>query len=202
MKDVKKAEVRRVLLGDVERGPDGRLRPIPADGEFRIPVGIADGAFSARFFGVSRRVRIYETNETKSRVMDAAKNAMADIGRGLALDEQPDAAACLIRYILTRPAVLTFDYDENGVPTLTAWTGRWLTSWISLWRATRAFERRLPDSIKPIKTVKPVKAEKRKEKKEKKEKKKTKEPTEEIKENSKTEEPTEEIKEAVKRENV
>ncbi|MBQ9719542.1 MAG: hypothetical protein IJV64_02485, partial [Oscillospiraceae bacterium] len=36
---------------------------------------------------------------------------------------------------------------EDGTPTLTAWTGRGLTGWISLRRAIKAFEKGLPDTI-------------------------------------------------------
>ena len=34
-------------------------------------------------------------------------------------------------------------------PTLTAWTGRGLTGWISLRRAIKAFEKGLPDTMTP-----------------------------------------------------
>ena len=148
MKDPKKTEIRRVLMGRIELGEGGQLVPIPAGEWTRIPSGVADGAGAVFLLGVSRRIRRYDTKDDKDFVMDAARKAMQEIGRALVLREQPKAAACLIRYILTRPAVLTFDY-ENGIPTLTAYTGRGLTAWISKRRAIRAFERRLPESIPP-----------------------------------------------------
>jgi hypothetical protein len=148
MKDAKTAEIRRVLMGRALLGEDGRLYPIPAGMIMRTPVGVGDGAVSIRLFGAARRVRRYETKDGRARVMETAKKAMGNIGRGLALSEQPEALACLIRYVLTRPVVLTFDY-ENGVPTLTAWAGHGLGGRLSLRRAIRAFESSLPDSMTP-----------------------------------------------------
>lgn len=184
MKDPKKAEIKRALLGRAVLAEDGRLAVIPAGTFMRTPVGIGDGANAVRFLGIMRRVRRYETKGGEKKVKEAVLKSMQGIGRGLALSEQPEAIACLIRYILTRPAVLVFTY-EDGVPTLTAWTGRGLTGWISLRRAIKAFEKGLPDTMVPIevKTSKDTeakraekerrKAEKEKRKAEKKRKKET-----------------------------
>lgn len=173
MKDAKKKEIRRVLLGKAVLATDGRLIAVPAGTFMKTPIGIGDGANAVRFFGMSRRVRRYETKDSRARVAGAAKTAMQNIGRGLILNEQPEATACLIRYILTRPAVLVFTW-EDGVPTLSAWTGRGLTGWISLRRAIRAFEKGLPESMTAA-DYKPPKEKKEKkpktEKKQKKEKK-------------------------------
>ncbi len=38
---------------------------------------------------------------------------MDRIGRGLALREAPDTSACLIRYLLTKPTVLTMEIIEE-----------------------------------------------------------------------------------------
>ena len=159
MKDAKTEEIRRVLLGRVAPGPDGWLIPIPK-GEFVLPVGIADGAGAVRFLGMTRRVRRYGTKRGRTWVLATAGKAMEDLGRGVSLQEQPEAAACLIRYVLTRPAVLVFGY-EDGAPTLTAWTGRGLTGRLSLRRAIRAFERGLPEDM----TAEEVKVKKTKKKK-------------------------------------
>lgn len=163
MKDLKKTEVKRALMGRTYLAEDGRLAVIPPGTFMPTPVGIADGASAVRFLGVTRRVRRYETRDREAKVREAALKSMQNIGRGLALAEQPEAIACLIRYILTRPAVLVFTY-EDGVPTLTAWTGRGLTGWISLRRAIRDFEKGLPDTMQPI-DVKPSKEKPPKEKK-------------------------------------
>lgn len=146
MKNPKKAEIRRVLMGRAIVGEDGMLYPIPAGTIMRTPVGVGDGALSARLLGVTRRIRRYETKDGAARVRETAKKSMQHIGRGLALSEQPEAFACLIRYVLTRPVVLTFAI-EDGVPVLTAWTGRGLMSRLALRRAIKAFERGLPDTM-------------------------------------------------------
>ena len=171
MKDPKRAEIKRVLLGRAVLADDGRLMAIPAGTLMKTPIGIGDGATAVRFLGVSRRIRRYATKDGRARVNATVTKAMQNIGRGLILNEQPEATACLIRYVLTRPAVLVFTW-EDGTPTLTAWTGRGLTGRISLRRAIRAFEKGLPDSM----TANEIKAsaEERKARKEQKEEKKRK----------------------------
>ena len=169
MKDPKKAEIKRVLLGRAVLAQDGRLIALPAGTFMKTPIGIGDGATAVRLLGISRRVRRYETKDGRARVTEAARKAMRNIGRGLILNEQPEAVACLLRYILTRPAVLVFAY-ENGAPTLTAWTGRGLTGWLSQRRAIRAFERWLPDTMtandfKPPRETKEERKARREEKK-------------------------------------
>ena len=169
MKDAKRAEIKRVLLGRAVLADDCRLIAVPAGTFMKTPIGIGDGAGAVRFLGVSRRIRRYETKNGRAHVNAAVTKAMQNIGRGLILNEQLEATACLIRYILTRPAVLVFTW-EDGTPTLTAWTGRGLTGRISLRRAIRAFEKGLPDRM----TANEIKAsaEEKKERKEQKEEKK------------------------------
>ena len=172
MKDEKRAEIKRVLLGRTILVEDGRLAAIPAGTFLRTPIGIGDGADAVLLLGMTRRIRHYASKDGKVRIIEAAKKSMQNIGRGLYLTEQPEAAACLIRYILTRPAVLVFTW-EDGMPTLTAWTGRGLTGWISLRRAIKAFEEGLPDSIAAAE-VKPSEVEKDARKANKEEKKRQK----------------------------
>ena len=169
MKDAKKAEIKRVLLGRAILAEDGRLIAIPAGTFMKTPIGIGDGASAVGIFGMSHRIRRYETKDGRTRITEAAKKSMQNIGRGLILNEQPEAAACLIRYVLTRPAVLVFTW-EDGTPTLTAWTGRGLTGWISLRRAIKAFEKGLPDTMAGNEIK--VSAEEKKARKEQKEEKK------------------------------
>ena len=172
MKDPIRAEIKRVLVGRAVLADDGRLTAVPAGTFMKTPIGIGDGADAVRIFGVMRRIRRYETKDGKTRVMAAAQKSMQNIGRALALNEQPKAIACLIRYVLTRPAVLVFTW-EDGTPTLTAWTGRGLTGWLSLRRAIKAFESGLPDSMTAIE-LKASAEEKKARKKEKEEKKRQK----------------------------
>lgn len=141
-----KKEIRRVLMGRTVPTQDGRLTAMRKE-EGRIPIGVTDGAGAACFLGVCKKVRRLKVSCAAPMARELALKVMRDVGRELVLLEQPEAAACLIRYVLTRPAVLVFDY-RDGVPVLTAWTGRGLTGWISLRRSLRAFLKRLPKQFK------------------------------------------------------
>jgi len=140
-----KKEIRDLLLGKAILDEDGKLI-VPEAGIFRIPQGIVDGAGAVRFFGIKKKEFRYASSFDEEQTMSEAARCMQNIGRGLHLREHPDAAACLIRYVLTRPVILTFRYVD-GDPLLNAWTGRGPTGWISIRRAARAFERELPDDI-------------------------------------------------------
>lgn len=146
MTDEKK-EIRTILLGKTVPDGNGKLTSV-ARGELRLPIGVGDGAGAVRFFGVARRACLYETALGKEQATAAAEKAMREIGRGLSLRRQPECAACLIRYVITRPVLLTFRYVGDS-PVLTAWTGRGLTGWISLRRALNAFRRAAPDTLLP-----------------------------------------------------
>ena len=141
-----KKEIRNLLLGKMVLDEDGKLVTPPA-GTFRVPQGVTDGAGSVRLFGITGKARRYETDLSEEAMMEAAAEAMRDMGRALRLREQPDAAACLIRYVMTRPAVLVFRYME-GSPVLTVWTGRGITGWASRLRVFRSFEQLLSEDIR------------------------------------------------------
>lgn len=137
-----KQEIRRVLMGRTMPTEDGRLTAMEK-GQGRIPIGIADGAGAACFLGICKKARRLKVSCAAPKARELALKVMRDVGRELVLPEQPQAAACLIRYLLTRPAILVFAYQDD-IPVLTAWTGRGLTGWISLRRALHAFLKRLP----------------------------------------------------------
>ena len=137
-----KQEIRRVLMGRTEPSPDGRLRAM-AKGQVRVPLGISDGATAVRFLGVFRKARRLKLSCPDDKARSLALTVMRDIGREIILSEQPQAAACLIRYLFSRPALLIFDFQDS-IPVLTAWTGRGLTGLISVRRALRAFIKRMP----------------------------------------------------------
>ncbi len=167
MNRTERKEIKRALCGRVEPAEDGRLQVLPA-GDHRI-LGVGDGAGAVRLFGVMRRARCYETKNGRSTMTQLAKKCMENIGRGIILSEQPDTTACLIRYLLTPPVILTFRY-ERDMPTLTAWAGRSPRGWLSLCRAIRAFEKQLPEELRQSgkKAPKELKEPKEKKKKEKK----------------------------------
>ena len=142
-----KREIRDILLGRTTPDGNGKLTSIER-GTLHLPVGVGDGAGVVRFFGVARRAQRYDTKLGEAEALAAAEQVMLDIGRGISLREQPEAACCLIRYVLTRPALLCFRCVD-GVPLLTAWAGRGIGGWISLRRALRAFEQHAPEALQP-----------------------------------------------------
>ena len=172
-----KREIRRALLGKTTPMEDKRLTVLP-EGEYRF-LGVGDGASTVFLFGVTHRSCCYETRLGEAQALKAAAKSMEDIGRTLALQDQPRVSACLIRYLLTQPAVLTFEL-EGGVPVLTAWAGRSLTGWISVRRALAAFEKHMPKEFRLSDRKPPMekseaeaqkkKAEKKKEKQDKRKK--------------------------------
>ena len=146
-------EIKRALLGKTYLLDDGRLA-VMTENDFRIPLGVNDGAGSVMLFGIGCRSVYIETEAAPEDAVSAARRAMRYVGRELVLFEQPDAAACMRRYRLTRPVVLTFRYTEEGVPILAAWTGRGPLSFISRRLVMRAFFKHAPEGMKAVKKQK------------------------------------------------
>ena len=141
-----KKEIRDLLLGKAVLDDDGKL-VTPETGTFRLPLGIVDGASTVRFLGIRENRRFYKSELSEKELMAEAEKTMRDIGRGVRLRQQPDAVACLIRYVLTRPVILVFRI-EDGCGILSAWAGRSLTGRISRLRAIHAFEKPLADILR------------------------------------------------------
>ena len=139
-------EIRDLLLGKAVLDDDGKL-VTPESGTFRLPLGIVDGASTVRFLGIRENKRFYKSELSEKDLMAEAEKTMRDIGRGVHLRQQPDAVACLIRYVLTRPVILVFRI-EDGCGILSAWAGRSLTGRISRLRAIHAFEKPLADILR------------------------------------------------------
>ena len=140
-----KREIRKVFLGRTIRLEDGRLSPIGPD-DLAIPSGVADGALGIRILGVGHKNQLLETSLNEEMTIEAVREAMKDIGRGVLFREQPEIVACLIRYVLTKPAMLTFTFRE-GEPVLTAWAGRGFSGPIARSRALKALKKKLPDTV-------------------------------------------------------
>ncbi|MBQ3578228.1 MAG: hypothetical protein II974_06155 [Firmicutes bacterium] len=158
-------EVKSVLMGRMLPTEDGRLSSIPKN-DFRLPIGISDGAGAVRFFGLARKARRLDTKEPRLSVMAAVPKAMQNIGRALILQELPYVRACFIRYVMTRPVVITLEY-EGEVPYVTAWAGRGISGLISINRALKALAGELPGSIRLSEEEPPKPAKKKREKKKK-----------------------------------
>jgi hypothetical protein len=144
MNDAEK-EIRNILLGRTLMMEDGRLA-VPQKGEFYLAGGVSDGAGAVRFLGMTRKTQVLETVRREFDVRVTIQRMLQNMGRGVVLYEQPEARSCLIRYILTKPALLTFDYVE-GQPVVTAWAPRTPAGLISVRRALKAFDKELPADI-------------------------------------------------------
>lgn len=165
-------EIRRALLGRTQLTQDGRLSVLEK-GQFALSNGVADGAGVVRFLGVSRKSKRLKVNCPETKARQLAAGVMSGIGRGLYLSQQPDAPACVIRYVLTRPAVLVFCY-QDGIPVLSAFSGRSLTGWLSNRRALRRFIKNMPQQFSVSEKPVPVDRDEEQEKKAKEEARRTK----------------------------
>ena len=153
---MEKWEIRCILLGKTLVSDDGQLTA-KEPGVHIVPQGVVDGAAAVRFLGISRKDFAYETGLKEAALLAAAKKTMQDMGRGVCLREHSGTPACLIRYALTGPTVLHFQYAE-GIPTLTVWTARGLMGIITRSRAVSSFERALSNDIRPVQRPEPPKA--------------------------------------------
>ena len=141
-------EIREILLGRTELEDDGMLSAVPA-GQVHLFQGVSDGAWGVRIFGVTSRTLPLKTGLSREDAPAVVRKIMQDLGRGLLLRETPEAVACLIRYVLTKPAVLVFRYTDAG-PVVSACAVRGFMGAISRRRALAAFARHLPEEIKPL----------------------------------------------------
>ena len=139
-------EIRQILLGRTKLLDDGRLSTL-GEGEYMLPRGIVDGATAVRFLGVARRAKVLKSDLPDKKLRETVVKAMQNIGRGIELEAAEEECACLLRYLLSRPAVLCFFYD-NGLPVIAAYTGRGLTGIVSVARAFAKFRKELPDTVK------------------------------------------------------
>ena len=140
-------EIKDALLGRTFTGSDGRLY-VMGDGDFRLPLGVGEGAASIRVLGVSKSTWRFVSSYDVQKTIEIASQCMLGIGRRLILRTRPYAAACFVRSVLVRPVVMVFEYDEAG-PVLSIFTGRSATSIIAVRRAYKSFADQLPSSIVP-----------------------------------------------------
>ena len=138
-------EIKKVFLGRTILLEDGRLSPIGPD-DLAISSGVADGALGIRILGVGHKNQKLETSLGTDETSEAIREAMKEIGRAVFFREQPEIVACIIRYVLTKPAMLTFTFRDE-VPVLTAWAGRSVGGPLARRRALSALKRKLPETI-------------------------------------------------------
>ena len=138
-------EIRDCLMGRTLPLEKGRLRSMGPD-DYRLPIGVGDAAGAVRFFGVGQQSRVLQSDLPEEELLRACRKSMHKVGRSLLLLQQPDNPACLIRYVMTSPAIVLVHY-VNDLPLVTAYAGHSLTGWISILRALASFERQLPEDI-------------------------------------------------------
>lgn len=160
-----KREVKQVLLGRTILLDNGKLSTLGPDDPW-LPSGVIDGALEVRIFGVAKKRRVLLTDLDDAGTLEVALEVMKNIGRGVILVHHPDVPACMLRYVLTRPAMLTVGYEEDGTLLLTAWTGRSLFAWLALSRAIRDFEKHMPETLHLSEQEPPEEKKKEKKKKE------------------------------------
>lgn len=141
-------EARKVLLNQVELDKDGRFITTT---EARFPLwGAADGENRIRVFGVSNRTFVYDADVDNKKAVFKAGKAMANIGRGINLRSNKNAAACLVKTYIFYPTVLIFYEDEDGGLLLRAFTPRTYTSGLAIKLAVKKFEKSIGDEIERL----------------------------------------------------
>ena len=138
-------EIRKIFLGRTILMDDGKLSVAGPD-DIWIASGVSDGALGIRILGVGHKAVSLQTSLGEEETKEKIQKAMKDIGRGLFLPSQPEVIGCLLRFVLTKPAILTFTYRE-GVPVLTVWAGRGATAWLARKRALSRLKKKLPEEI-------------------------------------------------------
>ncbi len=137
-------------------------------------IGVMDGADTVFIWGLGKKIRRLKTRLSKQGLTDKARSVMRDMGRGLVLAGQPETAACLMGYRLTRPCVLACFWLED-VPIVGAWSARGLTGWISRRRALSSFIKKMGSNLEVSDEKAPVLPDDKKKKKEEKKAKKAEE---------------------------
>lgn len=132
-------EVRKVLLNQIELDEDGRFITTT---EPRITLwGSADGESKVRFLGVSRKNYYYSSELSNTKAIFRAKKSMMNIGRGLNLRCDTEAAACIVKTYIFYPVVMAFFENENGDIELSLFTPRTFSSFLAIKLAALKFER-------------------------------------------------------------
>lgn len=146
-------EIRHILMGSYFTQEDGRLAS--GGGRWMSPLGMGDGAGTTMIFGVKNKRYRYNSGKKNNRqAVYAARQAMMDIGRQVALDTAEDAACCYIKGRVFRPVVLVFEEISLAGGTahleLRAYCGRSPLAFLALRSAVSKFDKVMPDNIRRI----------------------------------------------------
>ena len=157
-------EARNILLDHYHLTDD---RHIIVDNDMRIqPYGAADGATKIRFFGISRRHRIYTADTGNRRVIYASKKSMQNLGRMVDFQAEPSAAACRVKMYIFYPVVLVFFENKDGDLQLSTFTARTFLSFLAHRMTRKRFEKQMEDFLSEGVVKKEEKIKKEKKKKE------------------------------------
>ena len=138
-------EIREALLGNTIPMENGHLRTM-TEADYRLPHGVSDSGAAVRFLGVRQRSVVLSSELGKKALLKTVRKSLHFVGRTLVLMGQPETPCCIIRYVTTRPAIVTVRYI-NGVPVATAWSAKGMTGWISNRRALSSLRKQLPPEI-------------------------------------------------------
>ena len=145
-------EIKAVLMGNVKRDDDGKLRAGKAHLVTRW--GVGDGAKETFFLGVKKKKFVYNTKSINSKqALFSGEKALKDIGLRVYLENEPDAVVCYIKAIIFRPVVLILkeynDPEEERQDKIAvyAYCGRSIMAFFSIRRAVQRFEKLMGKKI-------------------------------------------------------
>lgn len=158
--DNKVKEIRRILLGQLTWTEDGRLAAAQSGQRMRFQ-GLVNGWGAVRFLGVTHRERKYQMADKAS--AKEARNILTQMGQAVELKETPKAAACLCRFFMMAPVLVTVETAGTQLQ-VTSYTGRDPLAPMLCRRALDGFEKGLPETAglvteeKPKQTVRRTKS--------------------------------------------
>ena len=149
--DNKVKEIRRILLGQLTWTEDGRLAAAQSGQRMRFQ-GLVNGWGAVRFLGVTHRERKYQLADKAS--AKEARNILTQMGQAVELKETPKASACLCRFFMMAPVLVTVETAGTQLQ-VTAFTGRDPLSPMLCRRALDGFEKGLPETAVLVMEEKP-----------------------------------------------
>ena len=145
----RKREIRQALLGNLD-GSDNCLT-LSLHRLERLSWGVSDGAGGVLFFGVMHRQRFYRCGVSPEKEAAFAKRALGYCGRKLILPSFPEAETVFCSFVLSRPVVMIYELgEEEKESVLSIWTGRGISSFLSILWAAKRFEEHLPAQIRRV----------------------------------------------------
>ena len=163
MKDLRKREIRRILMGYIAFDEDQHILASERSSHLRL-MGLLNGSTGARVLGLGVRTRHYVLTASPEESLEECGNAFAELGRFVELDSDPELLAVFYSPIFYNPAILTAQVQDGNL-VLTVYTARSLTVRWNTAHAFRQWRQRMPEGLREREL-----AEKSKGKKKKKEK--------------------------------